>query len=64
MLTPPIVKDLKTKISSSDPFKLMRSGLARGLDLRDRLGKIKFLEVVEEMKKRVDVRVKGCRSNS
>jgi tRNA-dihydrouridine synthase 1 len=45
-------------------FKLMRPGLARELDLRDMLGKIKgddpvdeYLEVVEEMKRRMDVRV-------
>ena len=62
-----IVKGLKTKTSLSaikgHLFKLMRPGLARELDLRDRLGKIKggdpvdeYLEVVEEMKKRMDVR--------
>jgi tRNA-dihydrouridine synthase 1 len=61
-----IVKELKTKTSPSAVkghlFKLMRPGLARELDLRDRLGKIKgdnsvdeYLEVVEEMKKRMDV---------
>jgi len=62
-----IVKGLKTKTSLSaikgHLFKLMRPGLARELDLRDRLGKIKgddpvdeYLEVVEEMKRRMDVR--------
>ena len=62
-----IVKGLKTKTCPSAMkghlFKLMRPGLARELDLRDRLGKIKgdnpvdeYLEVVEEMKKRMDVR--------
>ena len=61
-----IVKGLKTKTSPSAMkghlFKLMRPGLARELDLRDRLGKVKgdnpvgeYLEVVEEMKKRMDV---------
>lgn len=62
-----IVKELKTKTSPSAVkghlFKLMRPGLARELDLRDRLGRIKgddpvdeYLKVVEEMKKRMDVR--------
>lgn len=62
-----IVKGLKTKTSLSAVkghlFKLMRPGLARELDLRDRLGKIKgddsmdeYFEVVEEMKRRMDVR--------
>ena len=62
-----IVKELKTKTSLSAVkghlFKLMRPGLARELDLRDKLGKIKggdpvdeYLEVVEEMKRRMDVR--------
>lgn len=65
-----IVKSLKTRTSPSAVkghlFKLMRPGLARELDLRERLGKIKgddpigeYLEVVEEMKKRMDVRVPG-----
>ncbi|KAF9645462.1 Dus-domain-containing protein [Thelephora ganbajun] len=60
-----IVKELKTKTPLSAVkghlFKLMRPGLARELDLRDRLGKIKgddpldeYLEVVEEMKRRMD----------
>ncbi|KAF9778263.1 dihydrouridine synthase-domain-containing protein [Thelephora terrestris] len=60
-----IVKELKTKTLPSaikgHMFKLMRPGLARELDLRDRLGRIKgddpvdeYLEVVEEMKKRMD----------
>lgn len=62
-----IVKGLKTKTSLSaikgHLFKLMRPGLARELDLRDRLGKIKgddpvdeYFEIVEEMKRRMDVR--------
>ena len=62
-----IVKGLKTKTPLSaikgHLFKLMRPGLARELDLRDRLGKIKgedvvdeYLEVVKEMKRRMDVR--------
>jgi tRNA-dihydrouridine synthase 1 len=62
-----IVKGLKTKTSLSaikgHLFKLMRPGLVRELDLRDRLGKIRsddpideYLAVVEEMKKRMDVR--------
>jgi len=62
-----IVKGLKTKTSLSAVkghlFKLMRPGLGRELDLRDRLGKVKgddpldeYLEVVEEMKRRMDVR--------
>jgi len=62
-----IAKELKTKTSLSAVkghlFKLMRPGLGRELDLRDRLGKIKgddaldeYLEVVEEMKRRMDVR--------
>ena len=62
-----IVKGLKTKTSPSaikgHLFKLMRPGLARELDLRDRLGKIKgddpvdeYFEIVEEMKRRMDVR--------
>jgi len=62
------VKELKTKTSLSAVkghlFKLMRPGLARELDLRDRLGKIRgddpvdeYLEVVEEMKRRMDVGV-------
>lgn len=61
-----IVKELKTKTSLSAVkghlFKLMRPGLARELDLRERLGKIKgdnpvdeYLEVVREMKRRMDV---------
>lgn len=62
-----IVKELNTKTSLSAVkghlFKLMRPGLVRELDLRDRLGKIKgdslvdeYLGVAEEMKKRMDVR--------
>lgn len=62
-----VVKELKTKTSLSAVkghlFKLMRPGLARELDLRTRLGKImghdsvdEYLEVVEEMKRRMDVR--------
>ena len=62
-----IVKSLKTKTSLSAVkghlFKLMRPGLARELDLRDRLGRVKsddpideYVEVVEEMKRRMDVR--------
>ena len=62
-----IVKGLKTKTSPSAVkghlFKILRPGLVRELDLRDRLGKIKggdsvdeYLEVVEEMKRRMDVR--------
>jgi len=62
-----IVKGIKTKTPLSaikgHLFKLMRPGLARELDLRDRLGKIRgedpvdeYLEVVEEMKRRMDVR--------
>ena len=61
-----IVKELKTKTSLSAVkghlFKLMRPGLARELVLRERLGKIKgdnpvdeYLEVVREMKRRMDV---------
>jgi len=60
-----IVKELKTKTSPSAVkghlFKLMRPGLGRELDLRDKLGKIQgsdpvdeYLEVVEEMKRRMD----------
>lgn len=60
-----IVKGLKTRTSPSAVkghlFKLMRPGLARELDLRERLGKIKgddpigeYLEVVGEMKERMD----------
>jgi tRNA-dihydrouridine synthase 1 len=72
-----IVEELKTKTSLSAVkghlFKLMRPGLARELDLRDRLGKIKggnpvddYLEVVQEMKKRMDVRgsKKNCIRNA
>lgn len=62
-----IVKEFKTKTSLSAVkghlFKLMRPGLGRELDLRDRLGKVKgddpveeYLEVVGEMKRRMDVR--------
>lgn len=65
-----IVKGLKTKTSPSAMkghlFKLLRPGLVRELDLRDRLGKVKgddsvdeYLEVVEEMKRRMDVRGLG-----
>ena len=62
-----IVKELQTKTSLSAVkghlFKLLRPGLGRELDLRDRLGKIRgddpveeYIEVVEEMKRRMDVR--------
>lgn len=62
-----IVKELKTKTSPSAVkghlFKLMRPGLGRELDLRDKLGKIQgsdpvdeYLELAEEMKRRMDVR--------
>lgn len=71
-----IVKGLKTKTSLSAVkghlFKLMRPGLIREIDLRDRLGKIKgddsvgeYLEIAEEMKRRMDVRgyEKHCRGS-
>lgn len=62
-----IVKNLKTKTSLSSVkghlFKLMRPGLAREKDLRERLGKIRttdhsvdeYVEVAEEMKHRMEV---------
>jgi len=62
-----IVKNLRTKTSLSSVkghlFKLMRPSLAREKDLRERLGKIRtsdhsvdeYMEVVEEMKRRMEV---------
>jgi tRNA-dihydrouridine synthase 1 len=62
-----IVKELKTRTSLSAVkghlFKLMRPALARETDLREKLGKIRsaegcvdgYVEVVEEMKRRMDV---------
>ncbi|KAI6106706.1 dihydrouridine synthase-domain-containing protein [Pisolithus croceorrhizus] len=60
-----IVKSLKTKTALSAVkghlFKLMRPALSREKDLRERLGKIggpdavhQYIEIVEEMKKRMD----------
>jgi len=61
-----ITKELKTKPSMSAVkghlFKLMRPGLVRETDLREKLGKIKsdgaidvYIELVEEMKRRMEV---------
>jgi tRNA-dihydrouridine synthase 1 len=61
-----IVNGLQTKTPLSaikgHLFKLMRPGLARETDLRERLGKIRsngaleaYVEIVEEMKQRMDV---------
>jgi tRNA-dihydrouridine synthase 1 len=61
-----IVQGLKTKTSLSAVkghlFKLMRPGLARELDLREQLGRIRsegtldgYVQVAEEMKTRMDV---------
>jgi tRNA-dihydrouridine synthase 1 len=61
-----IAKELKTKPSMSAVkghlFKLMRPGLVRETDLREKLGKIKsdgaidvYIELVEEMKRRMEV---------
>ena len=62
-----IARELQTKPSPSAMkghlFKLMRPGLVRETDLRERLGRIKgdcmfeaFSEIVEEMKVRMEVR--------
>jgi tRNA-dihydrouridine synthase 1 len=65
-----IVKGLKTRTSLSAVkghlFKLMRPALMKELDLRDRLGKIRsvdggvdeYVELVKEMKRRMDVSLK------
>jgi tRNA-dihydrouridine synthase 1 len=61
-----IAKELKTKPPMSAVkghlFKVMRPGLARETDLREKLGKIKsegtidlYMDLVEEMKLRMDV---------
>jgi tRNA-dihydrouridine synthase 1 len=68
-----IARELQTRPSPSAMkghlFKLMRPGLVRETDLRERLGKIKgdgmfdaFSEIVEEMKVRMEVR--GTRHGS
>jgi tRNA-dihydrouridine synthase 1 len=72
-----IVQNLKTKTPLSaikgHLFKLMRPGLGRETDLRDELGKLRsegfverYVEIVEEMKQRMDVRfitgTNQCRS--
>lgn len=61
-----IVKGLKTRTPLSAVkghlFKILRPGLARELDLRTRMGKIKantlepYVEIIEELKQRMEVR--------
>lgn len=60
-----IVKSLKTRTPLSAVkghlFKVLRPGLARELDLRNQMGKVKastvepYIEIVQEMKRRMDV---------
>jgi tRNA-dihydrouridine synthase 1 len=63
-----IVKGLKTRTAPSAVkghlFKLMRAGLAKETDLREKLGRVKvedgcfdeYVEVATEMKRRMEVR--------
>lgn len=68
-----IVQGLKTPTSLSAVkghlFKLLRPALARETDLRDELSKVRgprslerYVEVVREMKQRMDVSISHCRT--